>query len=439
MKESIGTIFFYSIITSCLFCACKDKMPSCPNITFDNDSSAVYIVQTDTLAKDTAFISIDGYKVDSLIVKDSISLSIKNQIKKIDQLKLAYDLATNNNKVGINVCTKRGIDTTFIYTYKRVKVKPILTAMVVSGNCIGLCNTNANRDYHKKIREWIFDKKISPDSSLIERMNNLMKQLNSSTYQEYSPINSNIPVIRGFNNQFFQFNTSLEGDYFYLYACKYGKQIKSFIKEKITNDFSGATSSPLSPMKCSNHGSTGPNWLLLIAINKDWTYKILPVGCVIIDNKAPEIYCEKNLQFYPSTITLLRQSLNNFSNSCTWSPYIILKDFNIKLNLPASFKMNITSYISVKCGDFQGNEYYGYDVPFYIYKFMDKNDDLESITIGSKLIHANTIVNNKLIRVHLSSLKLGDNEVPVRAVDKRGNVSTSSISIPMVQVSHKEK
>lgn len=411
----------FFILLSILYACDEEYIPCHPIISYDNELSLVKITQSDTLAKDTAVISIDGFLSETLIVKDSISYSIDDNIKKINQLDLAYYLINNNNELGVKVSTKRGLDTSFVYKFKEINIEPIMTAKVLSGNCVGLYDKNSRRDYHEKIRRYFFENNLHPDSSLIESMNNLMIQFNYSWLNEYSSLEKEIPVVRDLNNLFFTFESSLPGNYFYLYACNKEDGIKSFVKDKIAKNFEGAVLSSENPMKCSNPGRAGINVLLLIAIDNDWKYNILPVGLVEIDNVAPEIF----------TKGLIDNSRWGFTGGInptpiTWPAFVLFNDWDIKVNIPSQRKV-ITSSVTIRYGSFRGNDHFGYDVPFYIHKY----GDLQSFSIGKKTIMASSVENGKCIRVHLP-LRIGDNDVRITATDIMGNTSSGTMSIPIV-------
>ena len=59
------------------------------------------------------------------------------------------------------------------------------------------------------------------------------------------------------------------------------------------------------------------------------------------------------------------------------------------------------------------------------------------MTIGSHILNGNTIKNGECIRLHIKSLHVGDNALPLSAIDSRGNKSNGSLSIPIVSIRRK--
>ena len=88
------------------------------------------------------------------------------------------------------------------------------------------------------------------------------------------------------------------------------------------------------------------------------------------------------------------------------------------------------SSVSVSYGDFEGNDYFGYNIPFYLNVY----GDVKTVTVGSHKLDGNSIKNGECIRLHIRSLHIGDNALPLSATDSRGNKSNSSLSIPIVSI-----
>ena len=422
-KYALGALFFVLVINiSC------EHIPTKPIVEYDSDNSKVKVIQTDTAAHDSAYISIGNIYKKVLPIKDTINISVREALNSLNQIEVAYQLATQDYQFDINVHTTRTNDTTFIYKYKPFDIKPINVAQVMSGQCRGLYDVNHKRDYHGKIRQWIFKKDLTPDSSIIERTNSILRQFNYSGKNEYSAINEATPIVTSLSGMTFKFNAQLEGEYFYLYAypSQSGTPIKSFVESKITKGLVDAHKSVCDVFSCSNSGGSGPNVLFLIGIDKNWKYVVLPVGIVVIDDIAPHI----NAIGHAPTRYRGLLGYSNYSNSSSpsWPRYVTLKSQNMQINIPDI--SGLTSSVSVSYGNFEGNDYFGYNIPFYI----SINGDVKSVTIGSHKLDAHSIKNGECIRLHMKKLHIGDNSLPLSAIDSRGNMSTSSLSIPIVSI-----
>ena len=407
--------------------SCK-HIPTKPLVEYDLEDTKILIIQTDTAAHDSAYISIGNVYKKVLPIKDTTNISVREALKSLNQIEVAYQLATQNYQFEINVHTTRTNDTTFIYKYRPFDIKPINVAQVVSGQCRGLYDVNYKRDYHGKIRQWIFKNDLTPDSAIIERTNSILRQFNYSGKNEYSAKNEATPIVTSLSGMNFKFNAQLEGEYFYLYAypSQSGTPIKSFVESKITKGLVDAHKSVNEVFSCSNSGGSGPNVIFLIGIDKNWKYVALPVGIVVIDDIAPHI----NAIGHAPTRYRGLLGYSNYSNtsSPSWPRYVTLKSQNMQINIPDV--SGLTSSVSVSYGNFEGNDYFGYNIPFYI----SVNGDVKSITIGSHKLDAHSIKNGECIRLHMKKLHIGDNSLPLSAIDSRGNIATSSLSIPIVSI-----
>jgi len=407
-----------------------EHIPTKPVVKYDSEKAMIQVIQTDTAAHDSAFISIGSIYQSVIPIKDTVSLSITGTIKNLNQIEVAYKLATHNNTFDVTVRTSRTSDTIFHYRYNTFDIKPINVAEVVSGPCRGFYDVNNRRDYHGKIRQWIFNNNLSPDSSVIETANSILRQFNYSGKNEYSALNNSIPIVNSLSGLKFRFNAQLEGDFFYLYAysCSSGKPIKSFVESKITKGLSDAHHSIGDEFACSNNGGSGPNVLFLVGINKNWKYEALPVGIIVVDDIAPEIRARGHM---PTRYRGLYNSYYDYGNgsSLYWSKTITLPRQNMVINIP-NISASISSYVSVSYGNFEGNDYSGYNIPFYV----SISGDVLSLTIGSHRLNGSSIKNDECIRLHIRGLHTGDNSLPLTAVDSRGNKSTSSLSIPLVTI-----
>lgn len=398
--------------------------PSTPIVEFDSEKAIINFIQTDKKAQDSAYISIGDICHKVIPINGTVAISIPKSLKEKNQIEAAYTLATLNNTLDVSVHTSRTNDTTLCYQHKTFDIKSIPVAEVLTGPCCGLYDVNYNRDYHVKIRQWFFQKKIDPDSIIIEKTNSLLRQFNYSGTKEYSTINSHIPIVNNLSGQKFRFRAHLNGDFFYLYAypCKSGKPIDSFIEYKISKGFVDANHSVNDVFTCSNSGDFGPNVLFLIGIDKNWKYEVLPVGIIIIDNVAPTI-----IPLGHSRMT----TITNYNNHdlFSWPKTITFQKHNILINIPTT-SSDISSSVSVSYGDFEGNDYFGYNIPFYI----NITGDIKSITIGKYRLNGNSIKNGECIRLHINSLHIGDNSLPLSAIDSRGNKSVGSLSFHIVSI-----
>lgn len=427
MKYSVFKYICLSIILSAII-SCKFE-PVLPVIQYNYENSKLTIIQTDQSASDTAFVKIAGILDREIVVKDTTQISIGELLKKEDSYKVAYYLFNNNNILNISVTCPRGIDTTFQYKFSLSEIKPIKVANVISGHCMGLYDVNYKRDFVKGIRQWLFKSHITPDDNMIVGMNNILRSMKRSGKNEYSPLSSNIPIVSDISNMKFRFGIDMPGDYFYLYSfpCKTGKPINSFIEKKITDNFSGASNTPNDLISCSNRGDEGPNILFLVSIDKNWKYELLPVGLIIIDKDGPIIYQDAIGAYSFSTQMAYSEFIGG--NDTSWPKYTVINRQNMLVHIPDI--PSIDSYVSISTGHFQGDDYFGYNVPFNI----NTKGDVKTVRIANHIINIDdSYYCKKNVRIKFRSLHTGDNYIPVTATDIRGNTSKKNIHIRLVPI-----
>lgn len=427
--------FLISAYMSYTLLSCSiEYVPSLPNIHYDSETAELLIIQTDTMARDTAIIIFEGFYNKSIPIKDTIALNLNKIVKRFDQVEFAYNLATQNNKIKFSVQTSRTTDTVFTYSYSCQDIAPINVATVVSGNCISLYDVNYNRNYRDKIRLWIFKNNLNPDSLLIENMNSLMKQFNYSGHNEYAKIPGNPPILKTLKDTKYKFNVNVPGKYYYLYAAQDENSIRSFIEKKISEGLKDAQTSTSEVFTLNQFGKDGPNCLFMIGIDENWKYTTVPLGLVFVDNMAPKLLVRGQGHRFGKAIYSrdLYSELSGYCSSDLWPNKIYLKSQNVLVKLP-ELPTSLTSSVSISYGEFEGNDYFGYNIPFYI----DVNGDVQTITIGEHKIDAKKVKNGECIRLQIKGLHTGDNSLELSATDIRGNKSISSLSILLVPIRNK--
>ena len=405
-----------------------EHIPRRPVVEYDSDNAIIQIIQKDTAAHDSAFIIIGDVYKEVMPIKDTIRFFVEKTLKKLNQIEVAYKLTKQNLTFDVSIRTTRTNDTIFQYKYTPIDINPVNVAEVLSGLCMGLYDVNYKRDYHEKIRQWIFKNDLIPDSSTIENTNSILRQFNYSGKNEYSALSASVPIVNSLTGQKYRLKAQLGGEYYYLYAysCKSGKSIKSFVESKITKGLYDAYHTLDNEFTCSNNGGSGYNVLFLIGIDKNWKYEVLPIGIVIVDDIAPKIKASGHI---PTEYRSLygNYSTDNNSTSLSYSKTITLPSQNLLINIP-NIPASISSSVSVSYGDFEGNNFWGYNIPFYVYVY----GDVQTFTIGSYKLNGNSIKNGECIRLHIKNLHIGDNALLLSATDSRGNKSNGSLSIPIV-------
>ena len=415
-------LIFLSTLISCKV----ENKPSQPQLIYDETSATIQFKQTDALAKDTAIITIGSLVKDRIPVNHNFIYNIRERLRKNELMPLAYFLSQDSNFI-VSVRTKSGKDTSFVCNYRFQPIEPIQIAKVISGKCAELQDVNESRDFTFKIKNWLFDNQKNPDSLVISRMNNYLKQMYYSKIKEYGMKGKTIPVISKMETQKYKFDVDIEGDYFYLIAVKENNVVRPFVKQKIAEGLSDAKKSTKEAFQCCNQVQHGINTLLLISIDKNWNYRFLPVGMIAVDHIGPIIHSVGHKDDY----YLPKSHIHNFYsvidsilgiNEIHKAKDIFFREQNIKINVPKN-DIGIDSDISIVNGDITTKDYSHYYCQLMVYY----TGDLKYVTIAGQKFNVKQIEESDYIQIRVKDCD--DKTIQVVGEDKRGNITKGSVMI----------
>lgn len=341
-----------------------------------------------------------------------------------DHFALAYNLISKG-KVSFSLNVDNVLDTVFVLT-PVVETGAKHSATLVSGKAAKL-SSQANAIEKSDVRRWLYNNECKLNDEEILQMVSLMNTMN---YKEnaYWVEGSDIPVIKSFSGQKYSISTNLKADNYYLFATDNNKEVEEFVAEVISQEFPNAKSSTGS-MDCFRPKDKGGYLVMfLIGIYKDWSKEIIPVGVVGIDAAAPFVYADSNrLSTLPSKEGDNEQVFSFSNPLCK----IIVKDKNSMESLRGT--------LGVSTGQFRGDD------ANFVFTF---SGDVESVSIKREIHRSykryfmspetKTIkLSDKKSPFHYTytlDLGIGDNYIPIKVTDKRGNVSEFTYNIETVPV-----
>jgi hypothetical protein len=201
-----------------------------------------------------------------------------------DKNSLALYATKNNLNLPLNIVTNSEKDTTFNYHIEPMQEIPQNSK--IKGVCAPLALKSSNLNLKKDLKSWLFGKREYMNDSEIDTMSGIIKRLIDSNYEDYVT-SSNIPVLHALSDLSYEVTTDMKADYYILYACTSNPDVDSFVRDVVTNDFKAAETSVHKRLRCYSTSSSGFKCISLIGIMKNWSYKIVPLGLVAIDNVAP--------------------------------------------------------------------------------------------------------------------------------------------------------
>ena len=394
-------IAFVSLIVFLVSCTGnRENSQEVPSITITEDS---VLISNPSDKQYKIAVSILNENVLSEDIGKKKSFSLLELARKCsDKREVALSAVKSANKIPVNIKIAESLDTLVYYTIEPYNEEE--TVFSITGQCAPLVSKLSSSSRTVDLKKWLFRKKAHLEETQIKTFTGLVNQLARSKTTEYVA-NSTMPVLHNFAGIKYNVHTNMEGEYFVLFAAKSSKEIDRFVEEVVANNFELCSKSSSGSMSCYRDvNSNGYMCISLIAINKDWSYKIQPLGLVAIDNVVLSQGNEDNVTSF------------SFSG-------------NVKILLPKD-RPKIFGSCSVRSASGGGNGI-ECNVSFYIIQ----SGDIKSITVKrtKKLCYdswthkaENKVVYTKDIgSMHSFTMMLhledGDNFIPVVVEDNHGN------------------
>ena len=335
-----------------------------------------------------------------------------------DVMDIAYSYAEKNGlPVKLHIDGK--IDTTVVYnipfTYQTDSVY-----CTISGTCLPIKAKYESNDTERDVKKWLYQNSKHLDAMQIWTMTHVIEVLTSSSLKEYTSDHEGIvPIVTSLEGAEYRISTNLVADRYYLLATSISgqadslvintKDIDDYIANEVANDFkNGSYTSNV--MKC--HVLSEPNTALLffIGINSDWTKSVIPVGIVKHDHFAP-LY---NRQYIDSFGLSAEYGENKYVSS----------EYSLAVQMPKQAEQTNGAFF-IDWGNFRGSVGFPFQIPFTI----EYSGDIKGVYINGEY-HNTPNDRNKISFTQSITLRnSGDNYIPVKAVDNRGNINDRTINI----------
>ena len=417
------------IVTSCGYVS---KTSNEPAYGVDVRGDTLIINASRSVTKTLSY-SILGKPFVSKSFTSSIELDMLELIKEDKEHvnEYAYTIATTGN-LPIRFTIGNQLDTTMIIPIQVSSAFAEKETKIISGPCLKLGLKRVSNSQEVNIKKWLFNRGTHADEATIHKMAQVVNFLTSSSYDEYIyEEGKEIPVLSSFKDAQYKITTDIQADFYYLFAATEYSEINDFIAEVVAQNFQYAEKNPSVSFSCFRPTDKGGLLtIFLIAINNDWTRTVIPLGVVAIDNIKPSIISDNT-----SAEGWLNNALNN-TKQTTKNNQNFIKELNTLVVLPENAPI-ISGGVDISTGQFRGD-----NAQFTI----SFSGDVESMTIKREIhrsyswLKPGTKTINFLGQtspLHFTyelDLGIGDNYIPITVKDKRGNVSTYSYHIKMVQV-----
>lgn len=284
------------------------------------------------------------------------------------------------------------------------------------------------------VKSFLFDKNIILDEQAKTVMAKLIRYYYCAGRIEYSIVDiliNKLPFLS------VKLSTTYKASYYYAivlsasvidnnnnFDFSYEEEIKKFIKHEYLSGYSNASigdgkNLKLKIYKANQHRNNTLQYLLLLCVNSDNTYRYDLLGYRFVDDIAPEV---NSLDFSQAKII---SSLG----------FDFLENGVIRIVERDECELQLRSFVNLSCGNFSGHN------PHTVPLILTWTGDLKEVIIEGENYknYIYKVPNIKRINVEeLTSpyhfnmdliLNTGDNYIPVKYIDKRGNVTESLLSI----------
>ena len=428
------------IILFALTCIC-----SCSLQTMDKHNTFVLctldefkiVVDVDTFSTYKYYLNIGSVIVDSGIVSEHKEFVLSEVVKSTgtNTKEIALSAAKNAFTHEIRLLINNTFDTTF--TYRQTITEIPDDDISFTGFGAPLVKVSKKDNVEKELRVWLYRKQEHISDSLFDALRLIYSEITSTGDNEYIP-KGEIPVVHNIDGHKYKVNCDVQADYYAVVACHNQAYINQFIEQAVGNNFAGISTTLSAPLICNyKKGTTGYRNVFLLCINKDWTYKQIPLATFVLDNSAPESH------FYDAS-SRLYQGRYYYKNEESYSvkePNSLRYDNRIKVLYPKN-KPKIFGEALVIITNWDGNGL-ECNATFRV----ELNGDTKSATIQRR---GDLCCYDKYLGYHLKpedkviyakdhsgpytfTYKLhfddGDNIIPIVVEDYHGNKHKGSITV----------
>ena len=334
MKRTIYRFAFLSLVVV-LVSACSTGENRHPTnmtndsqnaVTIDPDSGTIS-VKLDRRLMCNSEVKIQNYSLGiGTSIGDRIVINYLNNLStKADTCKeIALLTAKNNNLLQVSLSVSEVIDTVFTYSIKQ-SVSEKEDNVKFTGIGARIEPKSSSRNVDEELKRWLFRKKEIISDTLYSIMRNNYLYLTKVKNNDYIVI-GDIPVLHQISGSKYTVSSDMKADYYAIVACNNQDFIDKYVENAVVADYKNLSKEKTSLNCTAQEITSGYLCVVLLGINKDYSYQQVPLALVAIDNEPPlkrfsiANYIEENkkkIEFkndmkiiMPSDLPLLKGSAN---------------------------------------------------------------------------------------------------------------------------------
>lgn len=273
-------------IATLFLASCSSAFKQNAKASYNSEKGTISI-SLENLSSCNYIMKINDYEIGNGDIKDKSELNILGKIKsKANILKdIALLAAKNNNELKVSLSLTDVLDTVFTY-----RMTPTVTMSDDNVRFTGVGAKVVSKSESKKIddelKRWLYRKHEVVSESLYSSLRTNYLYLSKTKDNEFF-VTGEIPVIHSLVGNMYSVNCNMIADYYAVVACYDQSFIDKFVENSVVKDYKNLSLSKTNiPCVCDSRNN-GYKCLILLGINKDYSYQQIPFAVVAIDNEAP--------------------------------------------------------------------------------------------------------------------------------------------------------
>lgn len=281
---------FHIIMISCvamIVYGCSSVMKKAKvNASYNSEKGSISVA-LENIASCNYSLKINEYVIGNGTINENGELNILNQIKsKVDICKeVALLAAKNNNELQVSLSLTNLLDTTFIYH--------LIPSVVVQDDNVQftgvgamVISKSASRNVDEELKHWLFRKNEVVSDSLFSSIRTNYLYLTETNNNDFV-VRGEIPVVHSLSGNKYSVSCNMKADYYAVVACGNQKFIDKFVENSVVKDYKNLSTSKSNIVCVPEDNESGYFCIVLLGINKDYSYQQLPIAVVAKDNVAP--------------------------------------------------------------------------------------------------------------------------------------------------------
>lgn len=285
MKTNILLFTLVSAAFSAVGCSSVFKK-SKANVSYNSEEGTVSVALENTPTSNYT-LKIGDYDIGSGTVNEKEELNILNQIKRKSDIckDIALLAAKNNNELQVSMTLTDLLDTIFVY-HLTPTISMQYDNIQFTGVGAKVVSKSASRNVDEELKRWLYRKHEVINDNLYAALRTNYIYLIETKNNDFV-VSCEIPVVHSLAGNKYSVTSNMVADYYAIVACCEQKFIDEFVENSVVKDYRNLSTTKNNLSCISEDNTSGYFCIVLLGINKDYSYQQLPIAVVALDNEAP--------------------------------------------------------------------------------------------------------------------------------------------------------